>query len=43
LQVSLSEEYEAFREESIRAFQEAAKQDAFLFGDYDGYDSFRED
>ena len=43
LQVSPSEEYEAFREEAIRAFQEAAKRDNFLFGDYDGYESFRED
>ena len=43
LQVSPSEEYEAFREEAIRAFQEAAKRDSFLFGDYDGYEAFRED
>jgi len=43
LQVSPSEEYEAFREEALKTYREAAKADAFLFGDYDGYEAFRED
>ena len=30
-------------EKSLEAYREAAKLDAFLFGDYDGSDSFRED
>jgi hypothetical protein len=42
-QVSPSEEYEAFREEALRSIQEAAKSDALLFGDYDVYETFRED
>ena len=35
LQDSVSDSYAAYRE--------AAKADAFLFGDYDGYEAFRED
>ena len=27
-------------EESIKAYQEAAKADAWLFGDYDAYEAF---
>ena len=27
-------------EESIKAYREAAKADAWLFGDYDGYESY---
>ena len=27
-------------EESIKAYREAAKEDAWLFGDYDGYKSY---
>ncbi len=27
-------------EESIKAYREAAKVDAWLFGDYDGYESY---
>ena len=34
------DEYEAFREDALRAYREAAKADAFLFGDYDGYKAY---
>ena len=34
------DEYEAFREDSLRAYREAAKSDAFMFGDYDGYKAY---
>ena len=37
------DEFEAFREDALRAYREAAKSDAFLFGDYDGYEAYRED
>ena len=30
-------------EKSLEAYREAAKSDAFLFGDYDGYSAFIED
>ena len=30
-------------EKSLEAYREAAKSDAFLFGDYDGYSAFTED
>jgi len=37
------DEFEAFREDALRAYREAAKSDAFLFGDYDGYSAYAED
>ena len=37
------DEFEAFREYALRAYREAAKSDAFLFGDYDGYSAYAED
>ena len=37
------DEFEAFREDALRAYREAAKSDAFLYGDYDGYEAYRED
>ena len=37
------DEFEAFREDALRAYEEAAKSDAFLFGDYDGYEAYKED
>ena len=37
-------EFEAFREDALRAYQEAALSDAYMFGEYDGYEAFtRED
>lgn len=30
-------------EDSIKSYREAAKSDALLFGDYDGYEAYRED
>ena len=30
------------REDALRAYREAAKSDAFLFGDYDGYSAYTE-
>ena len=43
LQDSHYDEFEAFREDALRAYREAAKSDAFLFGDYDGYSAYIED
>jgi len=30
-------------EDVIESYKEAAKSDAFLFGEYDGYEAYRED
>ena len=37
-------EFEAFREDALRAYQEEALSDSYMFGEYDGYEAFtRED
>lgn len=30
-------------EDALETYRKAAESDAFLFGDYDGYDAYRED
>ena len=35
--------FDSEEEKSLEAYREAAKSDAFLFGDYDGYSAFTED
>jgi len=34
-------EFEAFREDALRAYKEAALSDAYMFGEYDGYEAFK--
>jgi len=35
------DEFEAFREDALRAYREAALSDAYMFGEYDGYEAFK--
>jgi hypothetical protein len=35
------DEFEAFREDALRAYKEAALSDAYMFGEYDGYEAFK--
>ena len=37
------DEFEAFREDALRAYRDAALTDAYMFGDYDGYEAYKED
>ena len=34
-------EFEAFREDALRAYKEAALSDAYMFGEYNGYEAFK--
>ncbi len=34
-------EFEAFREDALRSYKEAALSDAYMFGEYDGYEAFK--
>jgi len=36
------DEFEAFREDALRAYRDAALTDAYMFGDYDGYEAYKE-
>ena len=36
------DEFEAFREDALRAYKDAALSDAYMFGDYDGYEAYKE-
>ena len=42
LQDSPYDEFEAFREDALRAYRDAALTDAYMFGDYDGYEAYKE-
>ena len=35
------DEFEAFREDALRADKDAALSDAYMFGDYDGYEAYK--
>lgn len=36
------DEFEAFREDALRAYRDAALSDSYMFGDYDGYEAYKE-
>jgi hypothetical protein len=36
-------EFEAFREDALRAYREAALSDSYMFGEYDGYQAYKGD
>jgi hypothetical protein len=36
------DEFEAFSEDALRAYRDAALSDAYMFGDYDGYEAYKE-
>ena len=36
-------EYEAFKEDALRAYREAALSDSYMFGEYDGYQAYKGD
>ena len=36
------DEFEAFRDDALRAYRDAALSDAYMFGDYDGYEAYKE-
>ena len=36
------DEFEAFCEDALRAYRDAALTDAYMFGDYDGYEAYKE-
>lgn len=36
------DEFKAFREDALRAYKDAALSDAYMFGDYDGYEAYKE-
>ena len=42
LQDSHYDEFEAFREDALRAYRDAALSDSYMFGDYDGYEAYKE-
>ena len=35
-------EFQAFREDALRAYREAALSDAYMFGEYDGYQAYKD-
>ena len=36
-------EFEAFREDALRAYRQAALSDSYMFGEYDGYQAYKGD